>query len=202
MSEGTEAVDRGGRWIGAVLAVVMAAVLAVVPTFWGYGVVGHRAIFYEPGELYIYHGEEAELEVEVDGRARGMVGPDSAQIFELIGGTTTLVMGPPEEEWTLEVDGNAFFAHFSDQCVAIGRDVEGWEEGEIAIGSVELSDSEERLHRLASSEIIWPRGYPGAVEWGTEAEVIVVDFVECSLLDDPSFVREYMGLRLEERMGD
>ncbi len=190
--------DRGGKWIGLVLAVVLAVAVAVVPTLWGYGVMGHRAWLYEPGQLYIYNGEEEALTVWADGRELGGVEPDAARLFELMGGSTQLAIG--EEEHSVEVDGDAYFFNRSEHCVAIGVGVDGLEEGEPSIDEVRLSGAEVELHHLESREVIWPRGYPGAVETGGEQGAYMVDYVDCSLLDDRDFVIEYMEIRLDERM--
>ncbi len=188
-----------------VLVLVFVGVGGFVAQAAGYGFLGYRTVLYDPGELYVLNLTEKRRYIAVDGAQMKPIEAEGARLFRLVGGNSEL-KGFDEDRnrwrnWQVETDGSHIFLNLSAEGCVVISELKGLvEQQTLSVELIDLLDADQRPHHLGSRRVIWPRGYPGAIDVEGTDPVLSVEVVECWMFEDADFLREYLRTRLQERM--
>ena len=196
------------KWI--VLACVFTLTAAVGISGWiaqqaGYGFLWHRLLLYGQGEIYVLNLGEDDRYISVDGREARRVVAGNARLLPLVGGESVIVetdsTGRIVRERSIETAGTHVLLNLDEgTCLVVAKLQGVIEEQEVSATVASLLKGETELYDLESTGVIWPRGYPRAVEPRQTDSVMSVEVVDCSLLDDRDFLEQYVVSRIEDRM--
>ncbi len=189
-----------------VLVLVGAFAIGLVGQLSGVGWFGYRSSLYGSGELYALNLGDKPLFVSVDGRDKVEVPVQNAEILELIGGTSNVLVYDEAGEVVGRYDITAKNSHallkLTDEGCLAATNVTPFYGGKAPdklefVGKIKPKD---RVWVAESINVIWPRKtFPKRLSGG-EGDGIWVELVACELLDDPKFLDAYLTFRLEERM--
>ncbi|MGM0557171.1 MAG: hypothetical protein ACQEVA_12385 [Myxococcota bacterium] len=193
-----------------VIALVVLAILAgfgAIGHFSGTGWFGHRQMLYGTGEVYLLNLGDKPREVTVDGRETVTVEPSDAEIAELIGGRSELVVrdenGDVIDTYEIETDNSHAFLKVSEQGCVVVSDVTSFYKkgGADEIEFVEFLEQDDRVYIPGSTNVIWPRKrFPQKLR-GSGGPGLWVENVACQLFEEEDFLRAYLRVRLLDRMG-
>lgn len=188
----------------AVLGVLL--IVGVVTHLVGVGFLGYRSLLFGRGDLYILNLSDEERFVVVDGRSPVVIHSQDAQLVELIGGRSKVeILDDQQKLWRsfeIEIDDSHGLLNISDEACLAVTDLSGLYKGESSSVAIKtLLEAGEEIHILGSTNVVWPRREPPPRVDLTQGPALSVEIVGCALLQEPEFLREYLLLRLEERMG-
>jgi hypothetical protein len=193
-----------------IIGVVVLAVLAgfgAIGHFSGTGWFGYRQMLYGSGEIYLLNLGDEKLEVTIDDRETVEVEPKDAQIAELMGGESKVVVrggdGETRDSYTIKTDNSHALLKVSQEGCVVVSDVSSFyrKGGDDEIEFVEFLEQDDRVYVPGSTNVIWPRKtFPQKLRSGA-GPGIWVENVACSLFEEEDFLRAYLRVRLLDRMG-
>lgn len=172
----------------------------------GAGWFGYRDWMYGPGELYALNMGDEPLWISVDGMERLEVPAQNAQIADLMGGTSHVVVTDTDEavvdEYDITIDGSDAFLKLTDEgCLAV-VDITPFYGGN-ASGALDFEAYLRRDARVwipQSRNVVWPRkDFPSRLEGG-QGKGLWFELVACDLFEEPKFLDGYLAARIEQRM--
>ncbi len=189
----------------AVLAVVLIGAGGAFAQAAGYGFMGYRVVLYGDAELYVLNLADEDRYISVDGRPVQRVEAGNARLLPLVGGESVIEAmdgdGQPLQSWTVETDGSHILLNLDEEsCLLVSKLFELAVPEEMRAEIATRIDSERILYTLDSSRVIWPRGYPGAVDTEGDEPIYSVEVIDCTLTDDKAFLQEYVVSRINDRM--
>lgn len=191
--------------VGAIVLLGAFAV-GIVGQLSGVGWFGYRSTLYGTGELYALNLGDEPLFVSVDGREKVEVPAQNAEILELIGGTSKVVVSDGEDEVVSRHDVTAKNSHallkLTDQGCLVATNISPYYGGKVPKTQdfVAKIRAKKRVWIPDSTNVVWPRkAFPKRLA-ADGGQGIWVELVACELLDDPKFLDAYISFRLEERM--
>ncbi len=131
---------------------------------------------------------------------------ENAQIVDLMGGTSHVVVTDAEEtvvdEYDVTIDGSDAFLKLTDQgCLAVVNITPFY--GGDATGPLDFEAYLRRDTRVwipQSRNVVWPRkDFPSRLEGG-EGKGLWFELVACELFEEPEFLDGYLTARIEQRM--
>jgi hypothetical protein len=195
----------GTRLLVLVLVAVLIGGVGLIGELSGVGWFNHRPMLYGEGELYVLNMKETEARVSIDGRPFITVPPLNAQLIEIIGGTSKVVVereGAEVEYHTVTVENSDALLNLGgEKCLAV-VDIQPYYGGknpdDVAI--VKTITAADDVVVIGSNNVVWPRktfppklaGDGGPGRW--------VELVGCALLEEESYLQDYLNFRLRERM--
>jgi hypothetical protein len=196
------AVKVGVGLLGVMLVV---GLLGAVGHLVGIGFLGHRLIMYGEGELYVLNLTDEERYVSVDGRPPEVVHAQNAQIVQLIGGRSEVEIlgesGEVIEEYVIETRRSHGLINVSERACLAAIDLSSlYGEGRREVELVGLWGPEDRVQEVGSRNVVWPRRDPPPRMDAEMGPMVAVEIVGCPLLEDPGFLKEYLVMRIEDRM--
>lgn len=208
-----EEVDTGGLapWmIGLAGVFFLILLLGAVGHLVGIGFLGHRLLLHGEGDLYVLNLTPEELFVSVDGRPLEVVHAQNAQIVQLIGGTSRVEIYDEEESFRESYEVRSSRSHgllnLSEEACLVVADISsmygegGRDAGVEIVRTVEPGG--DRVIPLESFNVVWPRRTPPARMAAERGPMLVVEIVGCPLLEDPGFLKEFLVVRIQDRMED
>lgn len=192
--------------IAAVLVVVLAGagVAGYLAQAAGYGFLGYRTIVYEPAQLYVLNLSDKPHYLSIDGRESQRIEAQGARLFPLVGGRSHVEVVDDEEQrrdWEVETDGADLFLNLAPQgCLVVSELTGVGRDEEIAVDLVDFLDDGDELYYMGTRSVVWPRGYPGAVDVEDGEPMVSIEVVDCWMFDDQAFLRDYLKSRFEERL--
>lgn len=196
------------RWqqvlIGLVLVSAVVVLVGGVAHLVGIGFMGYRLVLHGDGDLYVLNLTGEERFVSVEGREAKVIHAQDAQLMELVGGRSQVQIYhqdmTPWREWEVETSRSHVLLNIStESCLAV-TDITALYTGQ---GSVEFSallPADVEVHVLGSRNIVWPRRNPPPRVDPSYGPALSVEIVGCPLLQEPEFLKEYLLVRIEERM--
>lgn len=190
------------------MGVVLVLAVAIIAGVWGHmagvGAFGYRLLLHGEGGLYVLNLTEEAHDITVDGGEVVEVAAGGARLIPLVGGRTTIgavdAEGDHRREWEIEVSQSDVLLNLSPETCLVVAELSGISNAEdLEVEVVERLEEGTEIYQLGSRNIVWPRGYPGAVEQGEE-RALSVEVVECWLLDDPDFLQEYVSTQIRKRL--
>lgn len=205
--QGYDLDDRGmkRRIIAVILAVLVAAVVAMATHSAGVGPFGARLLLYGEADLYVLNVSDRPQWVSIDGGERQRVQPEGARLLRLVGGESAIEIyddgetESPVETLLIEAKHSDALLNLSDHTCLVVATVEGLQEGEITLEVVDFLEADVKTYQLGSTNVIWPRGYPG-VAAKKEGPPMAVELLDCTLVEDRDFVEDYLAARLAQRL--
>ena len=203
-------VPRRGMSAGKILLVL--ALLAIVVG--GVGLIGelsgvgwfnHRPMLYGEGELYVLNMAESDARVSIDGRPFVTVPALNAQLIEIIGGTSKVVVereGAAPTSYDVTIENSDALLNLGGQKCLASVDIQPYYGGKNPddVSIVKTIEKTDEVVVIGSNNVVWPRksfppklaagGGPG--RW--------VELVGCPLLEEKSYLQDYLNFRLRERM--
>lgn len=198
--------DKTPWLIVAVVCVLVLLVVGVLGQLSGTGWFGYRSLLYGKGELYVLNMHREPRVVIVDGIERVEIPALNAQLVELIGGTSSVVVentsGKQLAIHTVTVkNSNAVLKLTTHKCMAV-VDLTPYyksaEHKELLV--LHKMDQKTHVHVLDSKNTVWPRK-PFPKKFNPSlGKAVWVELVGCNLFEDEDFLAGYLELRLRERM--
>ena len=193
-----------GLWGGVLL--VMVLIVGGVAHLVGLGFLGYRVILHGEGELYVLNLTMEERYVSVEGREKKVIHARDAQLVELVGGRSEVEIlnedGSLYRRWEVEMSRSDVLLNLSKEtCLAV-TDITSLYQGDVS--GVEFSallGPEVEVYELGSRNVVWPRKDPPPRVDPSRGPVLSVEIVGCPLLEDRGFLKEYLLMRLQDRMG-
>ncbi|TXD37183.1 hypothetical protein FRC98_10645 [Lujinxingia vulgaris] len=191
--------------LGVGALVLVAAIIGAVTQMAGVGFLGYRSILYGSGDLYVLNLSDEERFVQVEGREPEPVHAQNAQVVELIGGTSRVdILNGDKSLWKsydLTIDDSAALLNISDaSCLAVADVTDLYRGQDTGLTFQELLDASTEFYELGSHNVIWPRRtFPSRID-PSKGPTLWVEIAACRLLEDPSYLSEYLMIRLQQRM--
>lgn len=189
--------------VGALVVVI--AIIGTVAAWAGVGFLGHRIILHGDGELYVLNLTGEERYVSVDGREKKVIHARDAQIAELIGGRSKVEIFSSEGElwksFDVQMSRSHVLINISEQACLVVTDISTLYQGdEGGVHFQAFLQPDQEVYELGSRNVVWPRRSPPPRMDASLGPMLSVEIVGCSLLDDESFLKEYLIMRLQDRM--
>ncbi len=197
-----------GIALGVVILLAALLVIGGVGKISGTGWFAYRAILYNPGQLYVINLDAPDRFITFDGSRREELPFDSAQPFDLVGGTTEVVIQDaqslPLATHAVKLDGqNAVLKLGADLCL-VTLDISGFygvgQDKKFKVARRITAD--DQLIILDSTNVIWPRhNFPKRMTPG-QGPALWIEKVACALLDpaDEPLLLGYMEQRFNDRV--
>lgn len=199
----------GGRAkvvVGIVLALLgVVGLVGGVAAWSGVGFLGHRVIMHGEGELYVLNLTGEELWVSVDGRAKEVVHARDAQLVDLVGGTSRVEVrredGGEYRRFEVTMSHSDVVINLSEEaCLAVTDITSLYQGNPDGVEFSALLESEVEVYELGSRNVVWPRKAAPPRMDRSLGPMLSVEIVACPLLEDRAFLKEYLLMRIEERM--
>lgn len=192
--------------LGLIIAAAIIAGVGAIGQFSGAGWFGYRTWMYEPGELYVLNMNTSPLYVSVDGLEAVEVPAQNAQLVELLGGTSEVVVtneqGEVEATHQITIDGSHALLKLSqEKCLAVVDIGAYYRKGASAKPRVvDKLPKDQIIHVLGSRNVVWPRKDIPKRFSGGDGDPLWVEIVGCPLLEDEDFLTRYFAHRLREKI--
>ncbi|MBA2664611.1 MAG: hypothetical protein H0U74_20155 [Bradymonadaceae bacterium] len=185
-----------------VLAVV--AGIGAIGHISGTGWFGYRQVLYGGGELYILNLSDDERLVVVDGRAPVEVPAQNAQMVEIIGGTSQVIIldtaHQQVDSYEVTIDRSHALLNISQASCLVVADISSFYGGKAKkLAFVEFLREDRRVYVPNTTNVVWPRrSFPPRLD-AQGGPGLWIEIVGCPLLDERDYLEAYMDVRLQQR---
>lgn len=194
--------------IGALVAIVAIVGIGMVGQLSGSGFFGHRTWMYGQGSLYVLNFKAPELEVSIDGRPAKAVPFENAQLFDLVGGTSQVVIkdksGKELERYSVTAKNSHALLKLGPDTCAVVLDLDPYynKKGQGKLSIVARVMGDQQVYVPNSQNVVWPnKDFPSRFNPG-DGPSRWIEKVACQLLDpsEEHMLLAYMEGRLQNRM--
>lgn len=197
--------------LGALVVVLVFLGMGMVGQLSGAGFFGHRTWMYGEGTLYVLNFQAPELQISIDGRPAKEVPFENAQVFDLVGGSSDVVVtdkqGKQVGRYTIEAKNSHALLKLGPETCVVALDLGPYYgaggasgDGKLLVKTRVMED--QQIYVPKSTNIVWPnKDFPSRFN-PKDGDSLWIEKVACALLkpEEEHLLLAYMQGRLRERM--
>ena len=194
--------------LGLLVSALLIGGLGMIGQLSGTGFLGHRSWLYGQSELYVLNFQAEGLTLSIDGSEPKPLPFENAQIFELIGGTSSIILrdasGQQVGEHSVQVKGSHAVLKLGPQTCLVALDLGpyygGGGKGKLVVQQRIMQD--QQLYIPQSQNVVWPnKDFPSKFN-PSEGPSLWIEKIACELLkpEEEHMMLAYMEGRLQDRM--